>query len=217
MSFASLARVVGRSPLLHMPRPAVHLARRTLLIHPVPAVTQPHSMMPSAVRMPQRGYAAGLWGKFDEPVDNVAKAAENERKKTGVVTDDPEWLGPWKEHPRPNFEAQHKNPYIYDDRQERRNFGDPIQENDDIRNVWIMDVQTEPSLYKMMTTGYMLRSLFIALFTFGAVWVGLAFIGPIVRPKPTIDRTLPYDNMRKAKGMLEGESWSRETGVGIQV
>jgi hypothetical protein len=217
MSFTSLTRAIGRVASVHThAAPAVMLARRSLLTHGgVTAV--PHGMLRSSVRMPARGYAAGMWGKFEKPADNVGIAEDLEKKKTGVLTDDPEWLGPWKEHPRPTQHAQHKNPYIYDDRQERRNFGDPIQENDDIYNIWIMDVQTQPSLYKMLTGAYMLKSLFIACLTVATVWMGLAYLGPIIRPKPHVNRTLPYDNMRVAKGMLEGDSWKRETEVGIQV
>lgn len=205
MMFAALARGVGRTTLL------AHTRASTLVMHRSTPAFGARLSRPCTPWTAVRTYAdAGNGPRGDRyhfPTDNKEWTDEYEKKRTGLVHDDPEWLGPWKDSP--DIQAQHKNPYIYDDRQDRRNFGDPISENDDINSVWMVDAPANPVMDRLLTTSYMLKSFTLAWLAVGAVFLGISYVAKAYRPKPTIDRTLPYENGRAARGLHVGESWSR--------
>lgn len=201
MSFMALSRAMGHTTLRSHTRAVLSLVGR-------------RPVQRSPLLMSLRPYAGATDGpredRFGDLNDTKGFIEKYEKDSTGWTTDDPEWLGDWKEHPRPTFQAQHKNPYIYDDRQDRRNFGDPLAEDDDLYSVWTVDVMAKP-FYDHVTTQKMLYQIFLSIAAVTAVWMALALFAQKYRPKPHIDRTLPFDNGRASRGMSPGESWTRET------
>ncbi|GAB5585729.1 hypothetical protein Unana1_00629 [Umbelopsis nana] len=117
---------------------------------------------------------------------------------TGKVAEDPQ-IG---DYPNlPDLSNQLRSPFGWTDNQDRRNFGEPVHEQDEVLNVWAPDVH-EYSPYK-------------ALAQFG-VFIGVlsAFSYLVYKTYPdktAIPRTYPFGGLKQELGGREGDI--RERGA----
>ncbi|KAJ1981341.1 hypothetical protein H4R34_002107 [Dimargaris verticillata] len=102
----------------------------------------------------------------------------------------------------PHVTAQEKEPFGWDDMQDRRNFGDPIQEQDEVLAAWA------PTLHPG-NTRTVLRdwSVFVAFIGLLSGFVYATYPEPHFEP-----RALPFDGMRVELGGNPNDSSDRRLG-----
>ncbi|KAK9467126.1 hypothetical protein V1512DRAFT_252919 [Lipomyces arxii] len=101
----------------------------------------------------------------------IRKYATESEFKDGEDEGDVNLNGRYPEYPY--MFNQHRDPYVkYDDQQLRRNFGDPLHEDDDLLNMWSPDVHDYVSTSK---AGLTLLSFFAFV---GVSAFGLLLIAP---------------------------------------
>lgn len=120
---------------------------------------------------------------------------------TGEVVSDPQ-IGDYPNLPR--ISAQTRGPFGWDDPQDKRNFGEPIHEEDEIMGVWAPDLHTY-SPYKAASQ--------FALFA--AVFAGVAAtVYKFYPDKVAVPRTYPYNGLTEEFGAREGDIRPRGARAG---
>ncbi|KAH8555517.1 hypothetical protein BGW37DRAFT_516439 [Umbelopsis sp. PMI_123] len=123
---------------------------------------------------------------------SVTASRNQSTVSTGKVTEDPQ-IG---DYPNlPHLSSQNRSPFGWDDNQDRRNFGETLNEQDEVLGVWAPDLH-EYSPYK-------------ALAQFG-VFVGVlsAFSYLVYKTYPeetAIRRTYPYGGLKQELGGRDGD------------
>ncbi|RKP10503.1 hypothetical protein THASP1DRAFT_11485, partial [Thamnocephalis sphaerospora] len=95
---------------------------------------------------------------------------------------------PWVHH-------SERDPFKYEDQQERRNFGEPVHEQDELLNGSAPDLWPTP-------TSRALLEMAICGSVIGLVCYGISFMVP---DAPFVKRTYPYEGLRKELGMTDAD------------
>ncbi|OBZ84993.1 NADH dehydrogenase [ubiquinone] 1 beta subcomplex subunit 8, mitochondrial [Choanephora cucurbitarum] len=122
---------------------------------------------------------------------------------TGEVIEDPQ-IGDYPNLPR--ISAQERGPFGWDDPQDKRNFGEPVHEEDEIMGVWAPDLHTY-SPHKAAA------QLALAFGIFG----GIATLVYKTYPEsPVVKRTYPYNGLTEEFGERETDTRPRAARAGEQ-
>ncbi|KAI9297421.1 hypothetical protein K502DRAFT_287968 [Neoconidiobolus thromboides FSU 785] len=90
--------------------------------------------------------------------------------------------------PLNNF--QQRNPWIYDDQQDRRNFGEPLNQQDEILTVW------GPDQYELPAG----RALFELACVGGFIATAAYFYSFVAPESPAVPRSYPFNGLREELG-----------------
>ncbi|KAJ9059817.1 hypothetical protein DSO57_1037597 [Entomophthora muscae] len=85
---------------------------------------------------------------------------------------------------------QFRNPWIYDDQQSRRDFDEPVHEQDEVLNVWAPDVHKYP-----------LKSALFELGVVATIVASIAYVYSFNAPQlQAVRRSYPFDGLRVELG-----------------
>ncbi|KAI8073445.1 uncharacterized protein B0P05DRAFT_548550 [Gilbertella persicaria] len=122
---------------------------------------------------------------------------------TGEVVQDPQ-IGDYPNLPR--ISAQERGPFGWDDPQDKRNFGEPLHEEDEIMGVWAPDLHT-----------YSPRKAAAQLALAFGILAGVSGIVYKTYPEsPAVKRTYPYNGLTEEFGAREGDIRPRGARAGDQ-
>ncbi|ORY98973.1 hypothetical protein BCR43DRAFT_471475 [Syncephalastrum racemosum] len=115
---------------------------------------------------------------------------------TGEVAQDPQ-IGDYPNLPR--WSNQARGPYGWWDPQDKRNFGEPLHEEDELMGVWAPDLHTY-NPYKALGQ--------LSLFAVGIA--GFSYIVYNNLPeRPAVKRTYPFDGLKEELGARDYDVRSR--------
>ncbi|CAO3635741.1 unnamed protein product [Mucor hiemalis] len=120
---------------------------------------------------------------------------------TGEVLSDPQ-IGDYPNLPRAS--TQTRGPFGWDDPQDKRNFGEPVHEEDELFGVWA------PNLHHY--SPYKAAAQFALAATLFATLAGVVY--KFYPDRPVVKRTYPYNGLTEEFGAREGDI--RPRGVSCQ-
>ncbi|KAI8377958.1 uncharacterized protein BYT42DRAFT_572319 [Radiomyces spectabilis] len=119
---------------------------------------------------------------------------------TGEVVEDPQ-IGDYPNLPRNSNQV--RGPYGWWDPQDRRNFGEPLHEEDEIFSVWGPDLHTYSPYKALAQLGL------AALITAG--FAGIVY--KTYPDRPAVQRTYPYDGLKAELGARDNDIITRGARV----
>ncbi|KAF5367527.1 hypothetical protein D9758_003608 [Tetrapyrgos nigripes] len=127
------------------------------------------------------------------PLARAASHDIRDRRDTNINTD-PE---PLKDYPTaPPISRQYLRPTGWDDVQERRNFGDPLPDHDELLSMWGPDIPPPG-----VTPSMALRHFLLAALAFSGIFY---LTKTALTPEPFFTRRdYPYDGLTKELGGLQ--------------
>ncbi|KAI9492064.1 hypothetical protein BDB00DRAFT_830040 [Zychaea mexicana] len=147
-----------------------------------------------ALRTSTRLFNARL--STQRPAIMAASMRAQSTLNTGEVIEDPQ-IGDYPNLPR--WSAQTRGPFGWWDPQDKRNFGEPVHEEDELMGVWAPDLHTY-SPYKA------LAQLGLA----GGLIAGFAYFIYNTYPEPpAAKRTYPYDGLKAELGSRDHDVRTR--------
>ncbi|KAI9309364.1 hypothetical protein BJ944DRAFT_258691 [Cunninghamella echinulata] len=111
---------------------------------------------------------------------------------TGEVLEDPQ-IGDYPNLPRKS--VQTRGPFGWWDPQDKRNFGEPVHEEDELFGVWAPDLH-HYSPYKALAQLALAAGVFTAA-------VGIIY--KTYPERPAVKRTYPYEGLKESLGYREGD------------
>ncbi|KAI8138993.1 hypothetical protein BJV82DRAFT_628635 [Fennellomyces sp. T-0311] len=152
-----------------------------------------------ALRTSTRLFSARLAAQ--QPAFMAASVRAQSTLNTGEVIEDPQ-IGDYPNLPR--WSTQARGPFGWWDPQDKRNFGEPVHEEDELFGVWAPDLHTY-SPYKALAQ----------LGLFATALTGFSYyVYTHTAERPAVKRTYPYDGLKIELGARENDVRPRGARAG---
>ncbi|KAK9326019.1 hypothetical protein V1517DRAFT_312450 [Lipomyces orientalis] len=116
-----------------------------------------------------------------QPTERIEQVFHRANYATKSAEEDDRLVGNYPEYPY--VSNQSRDPYEkYDDQQLRRNYNDPLHEDDDVLNMW------SPDIHDFVSDGQAFRSI---LYFFATVGIGSYICTYFMPEKPAASRVYP--------------------------